>query len=243
MIRLGLFPFANWCGSRARIDLPVGVCRDVAMKSLLTLSLLLFLCLDAPGREFKGRNGKVIDAEVVSKSPGKVLLKLESGKEVEVPLSSLSEADQLYVAVWESPEERAKQLKAVKLNEALEAQGYIPLSLSLEEGQLYVTVSADSQSLKLLVSHQNDQPILRKASADEKGMKIKPVEGGGGQILGTCTPELVGNGDKGIKNLEFLVADLSNLPAGVDGLIGGQVFVDHPARLDFVAKQLWIKVD
>lgn len=56
-------------------------------------------------------------------------------------------------------------------------------------------------------------------------------------------PELVGNGDKGIKNLEFLVADLSNLPAGIDGLIGGQVFVDHPARLDFVAKLLWIKVE
>jgi len=212
------------------------------MKFLWIAFVIGVLGPNAGAREFKGRNGKEIQAEVISKSPGKVMLRLESGKEVEVPLSSLSEADQLYVAVWESPEAKEKRLKAVKLDEALRAQGYVPLGLSLEEGQLLVSVSGDGQPLKLLISHQNDQPILRKASLDDKGLKLKPVQGGGGQILGTWTPEVLGDGDRGIKNLEFLVADLSNLPEGVDGLIGGQVFVDHPTRMDFAAKQLWIKV-
>lgn len=213
------------------------------MRILLSLLVAGLLCGAAQGREFKGKNGKAIEAEVVSKSPGKVTLKLESGKEVEVPLGSLSEADQLYVAVWESPEDRTKRLKAVKLDEALEAQGFIPLTVALEEGQMFVTVDADGQRLKLLISHQNDQPVLRKASLDEKGLKLKPVEGGG-QILGTCSPDLVGAGDgRGIKNIEFLVADLANMPAGVDGMIGGQVFVDHSARLDFLTKKLWLKVD
>lgn len=213
------------------------------MKWLLMACMVGLLSHSLEAREFKGRNGKAIEAEIVSKSADKVMLKLASGKEVEVPLSSLSEGDQLYVAVWESPEDRKKRLKSVKLQDALEAQGYIPLGLSLEEGQLMVSVSADGVMLKLLISHQNDQPILRKASLDEKGLKMKPVEGGGGQILGKCSPDLVGNGDKGIKNLEFLVADLSNLPDGIDGLIGGQCFVDYSARLDFTAKQLWIKIE
>ena len=203
------------------------------------LSALLVLHADA--REFKGQNGKVIEAEIVSKSPGKVVLKLKDDKEIEIPISSLSEADQLYVAVWESPEEKAKQLKAVKLDEALEAQGYVALPVTMEEGHLVVEAQMDDQEVNLMIDHRNENPVLSKVAVEAKGIKMKAVEGGG-QVIGRCTPDLVGNGERGMKLVEFLVADMPNLPAGIDGMIGGKVFVDHSARLDFGNMKLWIKV-
>jgi hypothetical protein len=211
------------------------------MKFITCLAWCL-LVVGLQAREFKGRNGKVIEAEVVSKSPGKVVLRLAEGKEVEVPLSSLSEADQFYVAVWLSPEEKEKSLRAVKLDEVLAAQGYMPWSITMMEGQMVLAVTVDGQAMKLVIDHRNETPIMSKASVEAKGLKMKSVEGGG-QVVGRVTPDLVGQGDKGIKNLEFLVADLPNLPPGIDGMIGGQTFVDHPARLDFVGKRLWVKVD
>ena len=42
---------------------------------------------------------------------------------------------------------------------------------------------------------------------------------------------------------KWMVADMAGLPEGIDGTIGGQAFVDHPAWLDYVAKTLWLKVD
>lgn len=205
---------------------------------------LAIFCLLVPGleaREFKGKNGKVIEAEIVSKSPGKVVLRLDEGRELEIPLSSLSEADQLFVEVWVSPEQKAAQLRKVELNEALEAQGYLALPVSLVEGRLVVEVTMNGESAKLMVDHRNEQPILSKAAAEKKGFKFKKLEGGG-QVVGKYTPDLVGDGERGMKRLEFLVADVPNLPGNIDGMIGGQTFVDHSARLDFEGKKLWVRV-
>lgn len=199
------------------------------------------LALCAEAREFKGKNGKVIEAEIVSKSPGKVVLRLEEGKELEIPLSSLSEADQLFVAVWVSPEEKANQLRRVELDAALEVKGFLALPVAMTDGRMVVEVAMDGVAAKLMIDHRNEQPVLSKAAAEKMEIRFKKLEGGG-QVLGKYSPKLVGDGMRGMKRLEFLVADLPNLPGNIDGMIGGQTFVDHSARLDYEGKKLWVRV-
>lgn len=193
-------------------------------------------------REFTGKNGKTIEAEIVSKTSKEVELELEDGRTVKVPITSLSDADQLYVEVWESPEEKERQLKGVDLDAALKAKGFVGFPVTMDGQFTVVKLQCDGTEVALMVGHANEEPLLDAAAAKRLGFELKPIEGGGGgQLEGTFQPEKFGNGSESIDGARFLVAALQGLPEGIDGIIGGQFFIDHEARLDFSAKKLWLK--
>ena len=76
----------------------------------LILSIfMLALCIqtslgedeEAPFRQFTNRAGKTIEARIVQVVKGKtVVLEMKSGKKIPLPMSKLSEKDQLYVYGW-----------------------------------------------------------------------------------------------------------------------------------------------
>lgn len=194
----------------------------------------------AEGREFTGKNGKKIEAEIVSKSGKEVELKLDTGKVVTVPLSSLSDGDQLFVEVWESSEAKEKRLEGLEPNEVLLAKGYVPLQIVDKQGMLLVVMQLDGNEVTLVIDHRNPKPLLSKAAVDRLGLEMKAPEQEG-QLLGTVSPDEIGNGSEKVGGMAFYVVALDKLPEGIDGMIGGQTFVDWSARLDFSAKKLWIK--
>ena len=51
-------------------------------------------------RDFKGSNGKVIQAVLLEKMPSEVVLLLRNGQRSTIPLDRLSAEDQAYVAEW-----------------------------------------------------------------------------------------------------------------------------------------------
>jgi len=206
------------------------------------LGLVLVLATAAPvdAREFVGRNGRKIEAEIVSKTDTEVELEMADGKKVKIPIASLSSADQLFVKVWESPDDKKARLAGVDLGEALTAKGFVPFSTAMKEGSLVVSIWIDGKEAKFLIDHRNPKPILSQASVQRLGLAMKAVEGGG-QILGTVTPAEIGNGSAGVKGVEFYVAALEGLPEDLDGLIGGQCFVDWEALHDFTGGKIWLK--
>ena len=204
-----------------------------AVAGLLALST-------AHGREFTGKNGKKIEAEIISKTPDTVELKLDTGKTVTVPLTSLSDADQLYIRVWESPEDKAARLKAIELAEVLKAKGFIDCPLENVDQGTVVTLDVDGKTIKMLIDHRNEQPLIQKAAIERLGLKMEKAEGGG-NILGTFTPGKLGNGSASRPGMEFYVVNIESLPEGIDGMIGGQVFVDTEVWVDFARKVLWMK--
>ena len=211
------------------------------MKALSCLALVVFATATADAREFTGRNGRKIEAEIVSKTTKEVELKLEDGKTVKVPLSSLSDADQLFVETWESPEEIKRKLSAIEPDEVLAARGFVDFPFEIVGQATVITLQLEGKDLKLMVHHGNEQPVILESSMNTHELKITPLEGeGGGQVVGTYRPEKISNGSAEINGSDFLVARIEGLPAGIDGLIGGQFFVNHKARMDFVLKKLWM---
>lgn len=210
--------------------------------ALIACSIVLSFSLASPAREFTGRNGKKIEAEVVSKTATQVELKLEDGKTVTVPLTSLSDADQLYIEVWQSPEEKQSKLRDVDLDQALAAQGFVAFPIEVRGQFLVVKLRLGDTEATFMFNHSVEEPVLDQRAVERLGLTLEPLEGqGGGSVVGTVTPERFGNGSQDIGGARILVAPINGIPQEVDGLIGGQFFTDRAARLDFAAKKLWLK--
>jgi hypothetical protein len=216
------------------------ISRKLRISPILALTSLIAILSPLQAREFVGRNGKKIEAEIVSKNDKEVELKLADGKTLKVPLASLSDADQLFVKVWESPEDKKLRLATLDPAEILAAKGFVPFSTEMKEGNLIVTLQIDGKEAKFLVDHRNGQPVLHQPSVEKLGLTMKP-SAGGGQVVGTVNPEKISNGEGTVKGVEFLVAALNGIPEGIDGLIGGQTFVDWEAYHDFTGSKIWIK--
>lgn len=125
--------------------------------------VLALLAGVAAGREFTGKNGKTIEAEIVSKTEQAVVLELESGKTVTVPLSSLSEADQLYVQVWESPgEKEAKEskLRDVDLDAVLAAKGYVAFPIESRGQFSVVKLRLGDKEAAFMFNHSDRKSVV-----------------------------------------------------------------------------------
>jgi len=66
----------------------------------IVLFCSLLISRDVDARTYTNTAGKTIDAELTGMKKETALLKLKNGKQVKVPLSALSEADQLYIKKW-----------------------------------------------------------------------------------------------------------------------------------------------
>ncbi len=217
------------------------------MKSVLLLMVLLTGLL--PAREFTGKNGKKIDAEIVSRTDTQVELKLKDGKTVKVAINSLSSGDQLFVKTWEDPAAKAERLKGVDLGDVLAAKGYFALTIESGTNEMFVVASINGKQGKFLVDNGASIPLIKQASLEkfELTMKAVPAQGpaGGNAVIGTVQPKTFGNESKSFAPPECYVLTLEHFPKNVleqiDGVVGGQFFVDHAAVLDYSAKKLWLK--
>jgi len=80
------------------------------MKALFVFIAVLFpvLPLHAELRTFKNTKGEEIKAEILDATDARAELKREDGKKFFVPLTSLSEADQKWIAEWRKTHKRFK---------------------------------------------------------------------------------------------------------------------------------------
>lgn len=217
------------------------------MKRVLLLIALLTGLL--PAREFTGKNGKKIDAEIVSRTDTQVELKLKDGKTVKVAINSLSSGDQLYVKTWEDPAAKAERLKGVDMGDVLAAKGYFALTIESGNNEMFVVASINGKQGKFLVNNGASPPWIKQASLEkfELTMKAVPAQGqaGASTVIGTVQPKTFGNDSGSFTPPECYVLTLEHFPKNVleqiDGVVGGQFFVDHAAVLDYSAKKLWLK--
>ncbi len=217
------------------------------MKTVPLLMLLLAGVIH--GREFTGKNGKKIDAEIVSRTDTQVELKLKDGKTVKVAINSLSSADQLYVKTWEDPAAKAERLKGIDLGDVLAAKGYFALKLEGGDKEMIVTAMINGKEGKFLVDNGASVPLIKQASLEKFGLTMTAVpaqgQAGGNTVIGTVRPKSFGSEEDSFAPPECYVLTLEHFPKNVldliDGVIGGQFLVDHSAVLDYSAKKLWLK--
>lgn len=201
------------------------------------------------GREFTGKNGNKTEAEIVSRTATHVELKLKDGKIVKTAIASLSGADQLFVKTWEDPKEKIERLKSIDPAEVLEAKGYFPLEVETGTGPMILLAMINGKPARLMIDDGVEVPIIKKASLEKLDLVMTevPTQGnvGGNTVIGKVQPKSFGGDGGGFAPQECYVLTLEHLPQnvvdGIDGVIGGQFFVDHSAVLDYAAKKLWLK--
>lgn len=220
------------------------------MRGMKTVPLLMALLAGLlHGREFTGKNGKKIEAEIVSRTETRVELKLKDGKTVDVAIDSLSGVDQLYVKTWEDPAARTERLKGVDLGEVLAAKGYFGLTVESGERGTFVLATVNGKPGKFLVDNSAQVPLFKQASLEkfELVMTVVPAQGpaGGNTVIGTVQPKSFGTEDQSFAPPECYVLTLEHFPKElleqIDGVIGGQFLLDHGAILDYAGKKLWLK--
>jgi hypothetical protein len=217
------------------------------MKSALFLLLATAGLLH--GREFTGKNGKKTEAEIVSRTETHVELKLKDGKIVKTAIASLSGADQLFVKTWEDPKEKQERLKSIDPAEVLEAKGYFSLAVESGTGPMVVLAMINGKPARLMVDEGIEVPLIKKASLEKLDLVMSelPTQGKveGNTVIGKVQPKSFGGEQGSFAPPECWVLTLEHLPQnvvdGIDGVIGGQFFVDHAAVLDYGAKKLWLK--
>ena len=76
--------------------------KQLSSSSLVAIVLFcsLLISRDVEARTYTNTAGKTIDAELTGMKKETALLKLKNGKQVKIPLSALSEADQLHIKKW-----------------------------------------------------------------------------------------------------------------------------------------------
>jgi hypothetical protein len=211
-----------------------------------TVPLLMILLAGlSQGREFTGKNGKTIEAEIVSRTETQVELKLKDGKTVKVAIDSLSGVDQLYVKTWEDPAARVERLKGVDLGEMLAAKGYFGLTVESGERGTFVLAMVNGKPGKFLVDNSARVPLFKQASLEkfELVMTVVPAQGpaAANTVIGTVQPKSFGTEDQSFAPPESYVLALEQLPPEIDGVIGGQFLMDHGAILDYAGGKLWLK--
>jgi hypothetical protein len=217
------------------------------MKSACFLLLAMAGLLQA--REFTGKNGNKTEAEIVSRTETHVELRLKDGKVVKTAIASLSSADQLFVKTWEDPKEKIERLKSVDPAEVLAAKGYFSLEVETGTGPMILLASINGKPARLMIDDGVEVPLIKKASLEKLDLVMNevPTQGKveGNTVIGKVQPKSFGGDAGSFAPQECYVLTLEHLPQnvvdGIDGVIGGQFFVDHSAVLDYAAKKLWMK--
>ncbi len=70
------------------------------MKTIITILSLVAFALSAQARTFTDKDGKVIDALIISKTNDSVVLKMQNNQKFEVKIDRFSDADIGYIQKW-----------------------------------------------------------------------------------------------------------------------------------------------
>lgn len=203
-------------------------------------------------RTFKRKkDGKGIKAIVLSRiDDERYLVELSNGKEYELNVEDVSEADARYLEFWEPS--AALDLKSAKLNEVLEQMGYATLPLISSNDRLFVNVTIDGKEGLFVLDPGHKWSTLDAAVAAEIGMKLGQGgvtfnDGKGGSARSQKGPaKSLRVGSVELKSHSFEVIALNmmikNVPGKTIGAIGSTLLTKLNALVDHEGKRLFIKM-
>lgn len=225
------------------------------MKSTLILwtSFCCFLVIGTVGaRTFTNKQGKKLEAEIVSKTDTHVKLKNKRGKVYTIALDTLSEADREYIKAWKDEAAAQKDLAEIDLEKVMKAKGFTKVEFDEEMNHLFVDVQIEGKKARLLLDTGAMATIIKTASVEKFGLQMKAANaqaggvGGGAQIKGRVDVEKLELGGDNAGAQTFYVMDLNHMPqnyaAKMDGILGGDFFKSKKALFDYAGGLLWLKL-
>ncbi len=205
-------------------------------------------------RDFKGTNGKVIQAVLIDKSDTEAVLLLRNGQRADVPLEKLSEPDRDYVKTW--AKDKAiflRKCRALTIRQCLELRGYESFTFRLENNSIFIDARINGKPAKLLIDTGAGTSLLHAPYAGSVGLEVGPltetIYGVAGEAKAGWTPvPTIQLGEAVFKDRRILATDmLKDRPAGSksreDGILGAEFMNKLDAVISYPERRIFLRPD
>jgi hypothetical protein len=218
------------------------------MKTILAASTalaILFGPAAAEARTFTSRNGKTLEAEIVSATDKQVELKTPAGKTFNVPLSSLSDKDQLEIGIWREEQQKQKALAGVTLTDLFKSQGVGAVSFRSDDGLMFVEASVNDKTAVFLIDLRLEPTLLDEPAVAKLGLEMKAAAGGIQGAKGQVDLTAFKFGETDLGATQIPVVSFDNMAASLrpklDGILGTDFLRKHRVLLDYAEMKLWLR--
>lgn len=209
---------------------------------------------DSDYRDFKGSNGKVIQAVLIDKTDTGVTLLLRNGQRAEVPLDRLDPTEREYIDAWRKDEAVFLQkCRALTIRQILELRGYESFEFRFESNSIFVDGKINGKPARLLIDTGAGSSILHIPYAESVGLKVGPLDeviyGVAGEAAAGWTPvPTIQLGEAIFKDRRILATDmLKDKPAGSkareDGILGAEFMSQLDAVISYPDRRIFLRPD
>jgi len=228
--------------------------RVFALAGLFVSSALAQTVPDAEYRDFKGNNGKVIQAVLLDKTAAEAVLQLRTGQKATVPLTSLSEPDQAYVASWSKEKSVfVQKCRGLAIRQLLELRGYESFEFRLENNSIFIDGKLNGKPARFLVDTGAGTSLLHAPFATSVGLEVGPMDekiyGVSGEAPAGWTPvPTIQLGEAVFKDRRILATDLlKDKPPGSksreDVILGAEFMNKLDAVISYQDRRIFLRPD
>lgn len=209
---------------------------------------------DAEYRDFKGANGKIIQAVLIDKTESGVTLLLRNGQRAVVPLDKLDPAERDYIDAWRKDEAVFLQkCRALTIRQILELRGYESLPFRFESNSIFVDGKINGKPARLLIDTGAGTSLLHILYAESVGLEVGPLDekiyGVAGEAPAGWTPvPTVQLGEAVFKDRRILATDLlKDKPEGTksreDAILGAEFMSQLDAVISYPDRRIFLRPD
>lgn len=221
-------------------------------------------------REYTTKAGTKMLGELIKAEGETVTLNVDGGKQVQVPMTSLSDADREYLDLW-TTDPRRGGIESLKVGEILEAEGFAPVSYTSSISRIAAfQFEFGTEKLQFLLNPTLPVSFLNRTAASRIGMAATPmaesviVDGKKTQLHLAALENLEVKG-KALPSLDFRIVDLNGANASgsipirdcmifrfpelaarqgtvdIDGILGLDAIRTLGALIDYQAQTMYVR--
>ncbi len=205
-------------------------------------------------RDFKGSNGKVIQAVLIDKTDTEATLLLRNGQRAVVPFDKLDPAELEYIKEWNKAEAIFLQkCRALTIRQILDLRGYESFPFRFESNSIFVDGKINGKPAKLLIDTGAGTSLLHIPYAESVGLTVGPLDekiyGVAGEAPAGWTPvPTVQLGEAVFKDRRILATDLlRDKPEGTksreDAILGADFMAKLDAVISYPDRRIFLRPD
>jgi len=228
--------------------------RALALSALLVGSGSAQTVPDKDYRDFKGSNGKVIQAVLLDKTATDAVLLLRDGKRATIPLTRLSDDDQAYVKDWSKDKAMfVQKCRGLAIRQLLELRGYESFEFRLQNNSIFIDGKLNGKPARFLVDTGAGTSLLHAPFATSVGLVVGPMDekiyGVSGEAPAGWTPvPTIQLGEAVFKDRRILATDLlKDKPPGSksreDVILGAEFMNKLDAVISYQDRRIFLRPD
>jgi len=205
-------------------------------------------------RDFKGTNGKVIQAVLIDKTADSASLLLKSGQRATVTFDKLSPEDQAYIAAWSKDKAVFLQkCRSLTIGQLLELRGYESFQFRFEGNSIFIDGKLNGKPGTFLIDTGAGTSLLHLPFAQESGCQVgeltEKVYGVAGEAPAAWVEvPTISFGESIFKGTKILATDLMNgKEAGQklreQAILGADLMSQLDAVISYPERRIFLRPD